>query len=272
MKFNATCKHESAAPAKLMKTLATNQGGPGRHKCCFCSFEAGLSSVYSKEDLQKLSKEKPKEFYKCPHGKAAPAIILSNLQESQGGIVRHRCATCAYWRALSSLSSASNGDDFNIILTHPQFAQKNARVRTGAKRKGIFVDSDRNNRLGHLGELAAISFEKKFLSNVGKENLAEQVEQVSVTEGDTLGYDVKSYNEDGTDRWIEVKTTTGNANSTFYISENQVSVSESYPTKFHLYRIYDFNTEEKSGSLYTVSGALRSQLFLTANSYKAFPK
>ena len=272
MKFNNICKHESAAPAKLMQTLETNQGGPGRHKCCFCSFEAGLNSIYSKEELLQLADKRSKEFYKCPHGKVAPAIIFSAIPKSQGGIVRHRCATCAYWRGILSLSSASNDVEFNIVMTNPNFVPKKLKPHQGAPRKGVFVDSETNGRLGNLGELAAISFEKKSLLEVGKANLADLVEQVSVTEGDGLGYDVKSYNEDGTDKWIEVKTTTGNENSTFHISENQVCVSEAHPTRFHLYRIYDFNPEEKTGSLYTLRGGLRSQLFLTASSYKAFPK
>lgn len=255
-----------------METLDTNQGGPGRHKCCYCSFQDGLNSIYSKEELLKLSEESPKQFYKCPHNKVAPVSILVDLQESQGGVVRHRCATCAYWRALSSLSPTGNASPFSLFLTNPNFIGKNRVPKDNIRREGIFVNSDRNIRLGHLGELATISYEKSLLFGAGRNTLAENVEHVSMTKGDAIGYDIRSYNVDGTDKWIEVKTTTGSSNSLFHISENQLSVAELNPKKFHLYRIYDFDTELRTGSLYTLNGQLRDQLALSASSYKALPK
>ena len=43
--------------------------------------------------------------------------------------------------------------------------------------------------------------------DLGKKDLADSLEQVSITKGDGTGYDVKSFNADGTVRFIEVKTT-----------------------------------------------------------------
>jgi len=255
-----------------MEQLKPNQGGPGRHKCCFCSFQKGLSSVYSKNELKKLAVNKPREFYTCPHGNVAPSMILNTLQESQGGVVRHRCATCAFWRGLSSLSDLDSVGEFSLKLTTPTFIEREFSQRKGEPQKGVFVDSDRNLKLGYLGELAVINYERQELRKAGKKGLADKIEHISMTQGDAFGYDVRSYNSDGSDKWIEVKTTTGTWNSLFHISENQISVSELNPNQFHLYRVYDFDTELRSGSLYTLNGDVRTQLTLLANSYKALPK
>ena len=272
LKFNNSCKHESAAPVKLMETLKLNQGGEGRHKCCFCAFKAGLSSPYSREGLLRLIDIEPSNFYKCPHDKIAPKTTLTLLPQSQGGIVRHRCATCAYWRGLSSVSLGEQAKPFNLFLTHFELDETMWSPKIGGGKSSGQVDAIGNAKIGLLGELATISYEKEFLAQNNLHELSEGVEHVSQTEGDSVGYDVRSYNLDGTDKWIEVKTTTGSLKSFFHISENQILVSEMNPQKFNLYRIYDFDPEQRKGSFYHVSGNMRSKLVLQSNSYKALPK
>ena len=46
---------------------------------------------------------------------------------------------------------------------------------------------------------------------------------LAVVEGDSAGYDVRSFNVDGTERHIEVKTTGGPATNAFFISPNEVT-------------------------------------------------
>lgn len=36
------CKHGKTIPGKLIEKLPDNQGGPGRHKCVTCAYEAGV--------------------------------------------------------------------------------------------------------------------------------------------------------------------------------------------------------------------------------------
>jgi hypothetical protein len=60
----------------------------------------------------------------------------------------------------------------------------------------------RNQSLGEAGEQFAINFERARLIRAGKESLAERIEQVSATVGPSAGFDIKSFEENGTDRFI----------------------------------------------------------------------
>ena len=75
-----------------------------------------------------------------------------------------------------------------------------------------------NASIGKTGEKAVFEYEKKRLIEAGRKDLADCVEWVSLVT-DSLGYDIKSFNEDGTERHIEVKTNTGAGETvSFYIS------------------------------------------------------
>jgi hypothetical protein len=65
----------------------------------------------------------------------------------------------------------------------------------------------RNASLGHAGEEFALNFERARLLFAGRDSLASKVENIAQTEGDGAGFDIRSYETDGSDRMIEVKTT-----------------------------------------------------------------
>ena len=49
---------------------------------------------------------------------------------------------------------------------------------------------------------------------------------MAIVKGDSAGYDIRSFNLDGSDRHIEVKSTAGPASNAFYISPNEIAFSE----------------------------------------------
>jgi len=130
----------------------------------------------------------------------------------------------------------------------------------------------RRAELGEAGEKAVIAFEKSNLIKLGLESLANSVEQVSKTIGDHAGYDIRSYWRDGEEKWIEVKTTTGRATKKFNISEYQISTSEKNPSKYHLYRLYNFQTLSQTADYFALSGNLRPQLATIPTEYLAYPR
>ena len=88
----------------------------------------------------------------------------------------------------------------------------------------------------------------------GRDDLAKKVDWVSQSRGNGLGFDVLSFDEeDESDRWIEVKTTTYGKHFPFYVSANEVKCSEAEPDRFHLYRLFAFRRQPK---LYVMHGAL----------------
>ena len=126
-----------------------------------------------------------------------------------------------------------------------------------------------NSKLGFIGEKLILQYEKNKLQEAGRTDLSNSVEHVSETQGDGLGYDIKSYTAEGVPLYIEVKTTQRNINTPFYVSINEVKVSEEYSDNYRLVRVYDVNEDKK---FYTVNGNLRKKLVLASQLYKALPQ
>jgi len=138
------------------------------------------------------------------------------------------------------------------------------------KKNVDYVDRDnKNKKLGDAGEEFVVRFEKQRLIKEGKNNLANKVEQISKTKGDGYGYDIQSFNADGSIRWIEVKTTNQGELFPFYISANELECSKDKPDKYFLYRVHAFN---KSPKLYILQGDLSELCQLEIKNYRAIPK
>lgn len=84
----------------------------------------------------------------------------------------------------------------------------------------------KNRSLGLAGELFALDIEHRRLWEAGRKQLAERLEHVSQTRGDSFGYDILSFERDGRERYIEVKTTTFGQMTPFYASRGEVTMSE----------------------------------------------
>lgn len=124
----------------------------------------------------------------------------------------------------------------------------------------------RNRRLGLAGELFVLNVEARRLHSLGKKKLADKVEHVARTRGDGLGYDILSFEEDGRESFIEVKTTANSALTPFFISANEVRFSSEHSEAFKLARVFDFREKPR---LYVVPGAVRDGFTLDAVTYCA---
>ena len=113
-----------------------------------------------------------------------------------------------------------------------------------------------NKRIGDLGELWVVEHEKQRLLKANKQKLAEKVSHVAKAEGDGLGYDILSYDLDGNKIFIEVKTTKGNSNSTFYITRNELERSKKEKDFYRLYRVHKFDEETEKAELLIIKGDL----------------
>lgn len=127
----------------------------------------------------------------------------------------------------------------------------------------------RNRSLGAAGELFALNYERARLIHVGKESLAARIEHTSKVRGDYEGYDILSFDENGTERLIEVKTTKYGAETPFFVTRNEVSTSERRASLYHVYRLYGFRQAPK---LYTLEGAISQSCQLSAASFLATPR
>lgn len=123
-----------------------------------------------------------------------------------------------------------------------------------------------NRSLGDAGEALVMEFERTRLLREGKDRLARNVEQVSKTVGDLAGYDIRSYEVGGQDRFIEVKTTRYGKLTPFYISAGEVRFSEANANAYRLYRLFEFR---QSPGLFQLHGDVGRHVHLQAINYRA---
>lgn len=137
--------------------------------------------------------------------------------------------------------------------------------KKGAK-KNYLEQHRKNEKLGLAGEIFIVNYEKMRLQDEGKPELADRVEHVSQTKGDGKGFDVLSFNKDGSERWIEVKTTNYGKSDPFLIEWTEVQCSIDNPKEFHLYRVFNFKNDPK---LYILSGSVEDNFKLKPKTFSA---
>jgi hypothetical protein len=123
-----------------------------------------------------------------------------------------------------------------------------------------------NRSLGLAGEEFALQFEHWRLVQLGKPKLADRVDHVSKSRGDGLGYDILSYETDGKERMIEVKTTTFGRDTPFFVSRGELALSKTSEDQFYLYRLFQFRKEPR---LFSLHGALDQHCLLDPITYRA---
>ncbi len=113
-------------------------------------------------------------------------------------------------------------------------------------------------RLGDLGELWVMKHEIEKLKEANKHNLIDKVKHTSKDEGDGTGFDIQSFDKEGNKIFIEVKTTKGKKNSTFFITRNELEKSKIEKANYYLYRLYNYNELLDTADLLVIKGDLIS--------------
>ena len=112
----------------------------------------------------------------------------------------------------------------------PRVAEPAVKYLTKSMRRAAhpnyFEIEQRNKALGEQGEAWALDYEKWRLKSAGLGKWVNQVTWKSKEEGDGLGYDILSCNADGSERYIEVKTTKGRAEVPIFFSKNELLFSQ----------------------------------------------
>ncbi len=141
-------------------------------------------------------------------------------------------------------------------------------IRRPVRRNYLEIEA-RNRSLGLAGEEFVMRFEEERLRRANQRTLANRIEHVSNTQGDHLGFDIMSFEVDGRERLIEVKTTQFGALTPFFASRHEVDISESRDASYQLYRLFNFIREPK---MFTLGGSLGRTCDLDAIQFSAIPK
>jgi hypothetical protein len=124
----------------------------------------------------------------------------------------------------------------------------------------------RNRRLGKAGEELVLHHERQSLLQAGRNDLADKVRWTAVHDGDGYGFDIASFEPDGRERLIEVKTTNGWERTPFHISQNEIAIAETRRDEWHLVRVWNFARQPKAFSL---RPPLSAHIDLTPTSFLA---
>jgi hypothetical protein len=124
----------------------------------------------------------------------------------------------------------------------------------------------RNRALGQAGEERVLAHEHASLRAAGRTDLAERIRWVSRVDGDGAGYDILSFEANGTERLIEVKTTNGWERTPFHITRNELAVAEDRRGDWRLVRVWNFSREPKA---FELRPPLEAHVSLMATSYQA---
>ena len=128
----------------------------------------------------------------------------------------------------------------------------------------------RNRKLGKAGEEYVFESEKRRLFDLGRKDLSKHVSWIAQDEGDGYGYDILSFDGTGEranqERWLEIKTTTGPKTTPFFITRNELSISEQRPDNFRLIRLYDFRRQKRA---YCLKPPLENHVHLSPTIYRA---
>jgi hypothetical protein len=124
----------------------------------------------------------------------------------------------------------------------------------------------RNRILGRAGEELILLHEKRTLAAAGRSDLAEKVRWVADVDGDGYGYDIHSFEPEGVDRLLEVKTTRGWERSPFHITRHEIDVAEQNRDTWHLVRLWDFARQPRA---FSIRPPLDRHVALTPTSFLA---
>ncbi|MES2090219.1 MAG: DUF3883 domain-containing protein [Pseudomonadota bacterium] len=149
---------------------------------------------------------------------------------------------------------------------HDRESARPPAYHRGPVKRDYLEREARNRSLGKAGELFVLAYEQWRLADLGYGQLAEKVTHVAEDLGDGLGYDVLSFETDGCERYIEVKTTASEAMTPFFVSANEMAFARERAVQFRLYRLFHFRTEPK---FFELSGAIEQHCHLDAANYKA---
>ena len=135
-----------------------------------------------------------------------------------------------------------------------------------ARKFDVAGRDDRNRALGRAGEEVVLCNERLMLKQAGRDELAGRVRWISEEDGDGAGYDIHSFQANGADRLIEVKTTNGWERTPFCISRNELTVADDNRDHWHLVRLWNFAREPRA---FEIRPPLDAHVTLTATSFQA---
>ncbi len=254
------------AYSKTTHRRALTQGLDGRSDASIELKHQNISAVLQELGWQWISGYKPRGNYQLLLAREVSAWLRAHSEFEE-----------TMRQAVDASAVAPGHIDFgDFIERHPRFNASYGRTPsvletaaaadwTAGLRRDYLAREARNSALGRAGEELALRFERERLSRLGHERLAGKVEHVAHTQGDGLGFDILSFEPDGRERFIEVKTTAFAKETPFFASSSEVEFARINAAGYHLYRLFRFKRDPKC---FILDGVLETHCALDPVSFR----
>jgi hypothetical protein len=222
---------------------------------------ANISAVLIELGLPYIDGYKPRGNYQ----ELLRQVIVERLSANPG------LEALAKSAVLAPSTSVPKGEAWDTVIVPPPVAREPrtpyrvSESRVNAGKVNYLELEARNSSLGLAGEKFVLELEDRRLRAAGKRGFAERIEHVAA-HTDGLGYDIKSFEEDGRERLIEVKTTRYGEMTPFFASRKEVAVSEEQASAYRLFRVFRFDHGPKA---FVLPGSLKESASLEPVTYQA---
>ncbi|HMN21292.1 MAG TPA: DUF3883 domain-containing protein [Ottowia sp.] len=161
-------------------------------------------------------------------------------------------------------------DEPLFIETAPEIGalpvSSNPELERMARKFDPALRDERNRKIGLAGEQRVVESERARLARDGRPDLARKVKWISQELGDGAGYDIASFELDGSERFLEVKTTIGHKRTPFMLTRNEKDFAEEAGQRFRIFRLYNWG---RAPGAFLIRPPLTSCLILEPAVYRA---
>ncbi|MET4391604.1 hypothetical protein ABIB73_007395 [Bradyrhizobium sp. F1.4.3] len=199
---------------------------------------------------------------------------LAHYQDALVAAVEHNVGQAPDFLYPASTASQPLALNDDAVFVAPPSAADFEKTLTPAVRRlvGKFDPAERdarNRQLGKAGKKFVVEFERDRLRRAGRDDLAEKVRWVSDLDGDGYGYDLRSFEPDGEERLLEIKTTCGHERTAFWLTRREVDVAAERRDRYRIRRVFHFRNRAQ---MFEIAPPLEQALFMTATTYSAEPR
>jgi hypothetical protein len=161
-------------------------------------------------------------------------------------------------------------DYFDMLLSQLTHQRFNKTTHRSALRAKLNDRSDQSVEYKH-SNISAVLLDANFpyITGYKKRSNYQALLADVVMQRLHEGFDVLSFETNGAERLIEVKTTKYGIETPFYVTRNEVAVSERQAQRYQVYRLFSFRDAPR---LYTLPGAIGATCQITAANFVAMPK
>jgi len=198
---------------------------------------------------------------------------LAHFQDALVSAVERILNQEPHFLEAGSTDASPSGDQDSILVPQPPPAEGDHTLTPVLQRLvGKFDPAERDARnrdLGKAGEKFVVEFERRRLKQAGRDDLAERIRWVSELDGDGYGYDVRSFEPDGKERLLEIKTTCGHERTAFWLTKREVDVASDRSDIYRIRRVFHFRNHAR---MFEIAPPLHQELSMTPSTFLATPR